>query len=510
MKKALGFIVVLFLASAAMPASSDDTVTKIERVENGLLPSVLLKDGPTWTIGERMQNYHVPGLAVAVIKDFKIEWAKGYGVIEAGTDKPVTTEILFQAASISKPVGAAVALYLVERGQLELDSPVNDKLRSWKIPENEFTKDEKVTLRRILTHTAGLTVSGFRGYDVAGGEKVPTIIDVLDGKKPANSDSVRVDIVPGTRFRYSGGGYTVMQLLVEDVTGKPFHELAGEMIFAPLGMTSSSIEKPLPEELYERISAGHLRDGTVIEGYWFLPSGSTCCGLWTTPVDLAKFAIELQQSLRGESIRILSAGMTGEMLKPHKGENYGLGMGLAGKEGEVYFTHSGGNRGFKCIVIAHKDKGYGAAVMTNSDTGVPLYNEIVRSIANVYGWEGFLPEEYASIEDLIDKARKRKKESPGDQSVSEGSLNRTGYEMISAGDYAAAIAILSLNVELYPKSANCYDSLAEAYMGSGDKEAAVTYYRKALEVLDRYPKENERFSSLRENISKHLEELQKK
>jgi len=507
MKKALGFFVMLLLAST-LSAESNDVDTRIKRVERGLFPSARIKDGPTWTIEERMRNYQVPGLAVAVIHDFKIDWAKGYGVIESGSDNPVTTETLFQAASISKPVGAVVALWLVEHGQLDLDSPVNDRLKSWKIPDNELTKKEKVTLRRILTHTAGLTVQGFRGYDVAGGEEVPTIIEVLDGKKPANSDPVRVDIVPGKRFRYSGGGFTVMQLLIEDMTGRPLHELCVELIFTPLEMTNSSIEKPLPEDLYTKISAGHLGDGAIIEGYWFLPHGSVCCGLWTSPVDLAKFAIELQKSLIGESNKILSVEMTKEMLSPHKGENFGLGMGLAGEDDDIYFTHSGGNQGFRCILIAHRDKGYGAAVMTNSDNGGPLFNEIVRSIAYEYGWDGFLPKEHDSIDDLISSYRKKKKKDPGDRLVAEGNLNRLGYEMMQAGDFAAAIAILSLNVEFNPKSANCYDSLAEAYMLKGEREAAITYYKKTLEILEEYPKENERFQNLKANAAKHLEELQ--
>lgn len=499
----------LVCASAAYAASSD-LEARIEKVEAGLLPSVLIKGGPTWTIEERMANYSVPGLCVAVIHDFAVEWTRGYGVIESGTDAPVTTETLFQAASISKPVGATVALYLVEQGLLDPDEDVNNKLHSWKIPENEFTKKEKVTLRRILSHTAGLTVHGFRGYDVAGGEKVPTILEVLDGKEPANSDPIRVDIVPGTRFRYSGGGYTVMQLLIEDATGRPLYELAEELIFEPLNMTNSSLQKPLPQELSAKVSAGHLRDGTVIEGYWFLPSGSSCCGLWTTPEDLAKFAVELQQSYRGESNNILSTEMTTEMLSPHAGENFGLGMGLTGEGDDVYFTHSGGNVGFRCILIAHRDKGYGAAVMTNSDTGALLFQEILRSIAREYGWEGILPREYESIEAVVESYRNLKKRNQDESKISERSLNTAGYEMMGAGNYAAAIALLSLNVEFYPQSANCYDSLAEAYLKSGDEENAVMYYKKALEILDEYPKANESYQSLRESIPKHLEQIEKR
>jgi len=444
-----------------------------------------------------------------VIDDCRIAWAKGYGVIEKGQSNPVTEQTLFQAASISKPVAATLALHLVEQGLLDLDRNVNEMLQSWKIPENDFTRDEKITLRRILSHTAGLTVHGFRGYDVAGGEKIPTIQEVLDGVEPANSDPVRVDIVPGTKFRYSGGGYTVMQLLIEDTTGRPLFELADEVVFAPLGMTSSTFQKPLPPSLVARTSAGHLEDGSSITGYWFLPSGSICCGLWTTPSDLARFAIELQRSYRGESNKILSAEMTQEMLTQQQGTNFGLGMGLLEEGRDVYFTHSGGNVGFRCILIAHRDKGYGMVVMSNSDNLGSLYHEILRSVAREYGWDGILPHEYESIDDVIASYRKRKQENPADGTVSENSINMAGYEMMWAGDVEAAIALLELNVQLYPQSANCYDSLAEAYGNKGDAQKAIEYYKKALSLLDEHPRANESNQRLRKSIPQKLEQIEK-
>jgi CubicO group peptidase (beta-lactamase class C family) len=503
-------IVVLLMMTALavnVTYASTGIEERIERVENGLVPSVVIKDGPTWTIEERMKQYGVPGLAIAVIDDFEIAWTKGYGVIEAGTDQAVTNETLFQAASISKPLGATLALHLVDKGRIELDRDINEILSSWKIPENEFTQEEKVTLRRILSHTAGLTVHGFRGYDVAGGEKVPTIRQVLDGVEPANSDPIRVDIVPGTRFRYSGGGYTVMQLLIEDVTGRPLFELANEVIFHPLGMVSSSFEKPLPADFAARTSAGHLDDGSSIEGYWFLPNGSTCCGLWTTPADLAKFAIELQRSYRGESNKILSKDITREMLTPQDNANFGLGMGFIGEK-DVLFSHSGGNVGFRCILLAHRDKGYGLTIMSNSDNLGSLYHEILRSAAREYGWGGIVPKEYESIEDVISTYRQRRDENPDDASISEYNINILGYEMMWAGNHDAAVALLSLNAEFYPQSANCYDSLAEAHLASGDRDNALKFYKKALEILDQYPEANTSNQRLRETIPRHLQKLQ--
>jgi CubicO group peptidase (beta-lactamase class C family) len=194
----------LHSAPQTVPAAVE---ARIARVESGLLPPIVVagRPVPPMTLSARMAGLKVPGVSIAVINDGAVEWAKGYGVVEAGTTNPVTSRTLFQAASISKPVAALAALRLVEQGKLALDEDVNAKLTSWKVPENEFTKTEKVTLRRLLSHTAGLTVHGFSGYPA--GTPVPTLVQVLDGAKPANSAAVRVDVVPGTIMRYSGGGF---------------------------------------------------------------------------------------------------------------------------------------------------------------------------------------------------------------------------------------------------------------------------------------------------------------
>jgi CubicO group peptidase (beta-lactamase class C family) len=207
---------------------------RIQAVENGLKPAMYAKGEPiaAMNILDRMKHYNVPGVSVAVIDNGKIEWAKGYGVKETGRNDPVTPETLFQAASISKPVTALGVLRLVDKGILDLDSPVNDKLVSWKVPENEFSEKEKVTLRRLLTHSAGLTVSGFPGY--ATSEQIPTPVQVLNGEKPANTPPVRIDMIPGSQWRYSGGGFVVTQLLVADVSGRPFQEYLKTTVLDPL------------------------------------------------------------------------------------------------------------------------------------------------------------------------------------------------------------------------------------------------------------------------------------
>jgi CubicO group peptidase (beta-lactamase class C family) len=211
-----------------------------------------------------MQHYRVPGVSIAVINEFQIEWIKGYGVLEAGSSEPVTPETLFQTASLAKPIVAVAALHHVERGTLELDHDVNQSLVSWRIPENKFTAKGEVTLRRLLSHNAGVTVEGFRGY--ALGEDVPDHRQILDGEWPANSPPIRVDIVPGTQHRYSGGGYMIVQQLLEDVVDEPFQDIMHNTVLEPWGMTASTFESPLPENLWEIAASGHRADGSVIPG----------------------------------------------------------------------------------------------------------------------------------------------------------------------------------------------------------------------------------------------------
>jgi len=216
-----------------------------EAVQNSLLPSVVVKgSSAAMKLTERMEHYKIPGVSIAVINDGHLDWARGFGVKEAGMNDPVVPATLFQAGSISKPVAAMAALRLVQEGKVDLDANVNERLKTWKIPDNEFTKDKKVTLRELLSHTAGMTVHGFPGYDA--GAPVPTLVDVLNGIKPANTGSIRVDMVPSTKWRYSGGGYTVMQQLLVDLTGKTFPQVAHDNVISRIGLQSSTFEQPVP------------------------------------------------------------------------------------------------------------------------------------------------------------------------------------------------------------------------------------------------------------------------
>jgi CubicO group peptidase (beta-lactamase class C family) len=375
---------------AAEPvAPPDQSRARVTRIENGLLPAVIIKGTPrpAMSIAERMAHYKVPGVSVALINNGAIEWAVGYGVMEAGGSRAVTAETVFQAASISKPVFAMGALSLVETRKLDLDEDVNLKLKSWKVPENEFTKQKKVTLRALLNHSAGTTVHGFRGY--AAYEPVPTLLDVLDGRKPpANSAPVRVDTVPGTKWRYSGGGITIAQLLVMDVSGKPFPQFMKEAVLDKLGMNQSSYEQPLPKDWMPRAAAAHDRNGDVVKGRWHTYPEMAAAGLWTTPSDLARFAIEIQNSRAGKSNKVLSKAMTEEMLKPMLAD-YGLGIETRGKGRSAAFSHGGANEGFRTLMFAYDETGQGAVVMTNGESGSALIDEIMRGIAAEYRWPDY-------------------------------------------------------------------------------------------------------------------------
>ena len=375
---------------AAKSTSVDKTLEqRIERVENGLLPPVVIK-GETplrMRIDERMKFYLTPGVSVAVINEGKVEWARGYGLLRVNGQERVTTNTIFQAASISKTLTALAALQLVEKHKLDLDEDVNVKLVGWKVPENDLIKSERPTLRRVLSHTAGFTVSGFLGY--SADQPLPSLLQILNGEKPANTPPVRIDVIPGSRFRYSGGGYEVLQQLLIDVTKKSYVELM-EPILKKLGMSHSTFKSPSVSE--PDVAAGHLPNGAQLEGGWRLQPELAAAGLWSTPTDLAQLVIEIQKSNEGKSNRILSKEMTQMMLTPQI-ENVGLGVFVDGEGLSRRFNFSGSNVGYKSYAVGYLQSGQGAVVMTNSENGAQLALEILRSISAEYGWPDYRPRE---------------------------------------------------------------------------------------------------------------------
>lgn len=382
---------LIFLASCSPKAQGEDDLLLIETIENSLLPSVLIEgqDAEGFNIHERMKNYNIPGVSIAFMNKGEIVWAKGYGFTTADSTRMVDEHTLFQAASISKPVAAMAALAMVEEGKMDLDENVNLYLRGWQVEENRHTEAEKVSLRRLLSHSAGLTVHGFGGYsqDV----EVPGIVQILNGTEPANSGRIFPDTTPGTIYRYSGGGYTVMQKMLTDISGKEFPELMQESVLSKLGMENSTYQQPLPEEYQGNAASGHLTDGKEIEGQWHSYPEMAAAGLWTTPTDLLKYAREVQFSYAGESNKVLSKEMVHEMLTPQM-NSHGLGPGTGGEGENITFGHGGSNAGFRCQLLAFTLQGQGVAVMTNGDMGGYLMDEILRAFSEVYEWSMYKPE----------------------------------------------------------------------------------------------------------------------
>jgi CubicO group peptidase (beta-lactamase class C family) len=382
---------LLTIAAAAATLAAQNAEERIRRVENGLLPPVVVKGQPLQTLKleDRMRELKVPGVSVAVFANGRIEWTRGWGMADVAEGRRVEPDTRFQAASISKPVAAAAALALVTLGQMSLDEDINKYLTSWKLPANEFTAKGKVTLAHLLSHTGGLTVSGFRGY--AADEDVPTLVQLLDGAKPANSAAIRVDIPVGSRWRYSGGGYSIVQLAIQNITKKPFADALRELVLEPVGMARSTFVQPLPAALRQKAATGYKSSGEPIAGRWHTYPEQAAAGLWTTPEDLARFAIAVQQMAAGTSAQpILSHAIAAQMLKARM-DDYGLGVGVTGVGPAAQFGHGGSNAGFRCQLIAFKDRASGVVVMTNSDRGGAIVQEIVRGVAREYGWPGMAP-----------------------------------------------------------------------------------------------------------------------
>ncbi len=377
------FLLTLWgVPSYALSQNPTDELIKI--IENAQHPDRQGLD--SYTLDELMDRFGVPGVSIAVIKDFKIHWAKAYGIADVETGTEVNTETLFQAASISKPVNAMAVLKAAQDGRFSMDDDINTILESWELPESPFTKNQSVTPRMLASHTSGLGDGfGFPGYDPS--DPRPTTIQILNGDDPSNVGPVLLARPPMTAFHYSGGGVTILQLALTDVIGRSYPEILQEYVLGPAGMTQSTFEQPLSPERDKNAARAHDGQGQAMGVKWHVYPEQAAAGLWTTPTDLAKFAIEVQKSLRGEANNVLSPTMIKEMLSPVGVGDYAVGFSVT-KEGQGwYFSHGGGNWGFRCLLVAHKVKGYGFALMTNAQNGGIIMNELKQRIERAYGYD---------------------------------------------------------------------------------------------------------------------------
>lgn len=384
------FLLSAVAASAAAAGSPDEQAAAVEKT---LLPTLVVEGVAPWTLAERMRHYHVPGVSIAVIQGGRIAWARGYGVQDVTSQTPVTAKTLFQAASLSKMVTAVAALRLSDQGKLLLGAPVNSLLKSWKLPDGPYASG--VTVERILNHTAGLNVPGFQGY--APGAALPTLVETLNGKPPANNRPVRPDLEPGTAFSYSGGGYEILQQVLMDVTDQPFTSLMQDTLLKPAGMQDSFFQQPLSAELSSRAASGYDADGVPLPGKWRVYPELAAAGLWTTPSDLARLAIAVQKSHAGASGALLSRATASRMLTTatfgEGGLSVGNGLGVnvdqraKGTFSQISLEQVTGLDGYRALLVASTDGDYGVVVMANSDAGGRLADEIVRAAAAVYGWK---------------------------------------------------------------------------------------------------------------------------
>jgi CubicO group peptidase (beta-lactamase class C family) len=353
-------ILSIFLAAAMHGAEFDQRIARIEQAAK---------------VRERMRESRIPAVSIAVVESGKLAGATAFGTANVDT--------VFQAASISKPVAAMAALHMSQNGNFTLDEDVNGKLKSWKLPENELTRSKKVTLRGLLSHSAGLTVHGFPGY--ANGATLPSLVQIFEGNGPANTKPIRVDLEPGSKWRYSGGGYTLVQQMMMDRMGWPFPQIMERMVLSRAGMKRSSYEQPPGRALAANAATAHKTDGAPIEGRWRVYPEMAAAGLWTTPADLAHWAIELREAYYGRSNKILERTTAREMLTRQK-ENWGLGPQLGGKDETFRFQHGGSNAGFRAVLVMLVASGQGAVIMTNSDNGGKVFQPLLAAVAAEYGW----------------------------------------------------------------------------------------------------------------------------
>jgi len=348
-----------------------------------------------------MKENQIPGVSIAVIRDYKIDWVMGFGLRNIRTEDPITDTTLFQAGSISKAVTAAAVLKAVEDGKLNLDTNVNNFLDTWKLPENPYIPNEFVTIRQLLSHSGGTNVSGFLGY--SKGQSLPGLSDILNVTSKSNSEAIRITSTPGEIFQYSGGGYVILQKTLMDVYHQPFQNIMEKLVLDPLSMTNSTFSQPLPDSKLGQIAAPYQPDYLSVPGGPHTYIAQAAAGLWTTPFDLAKFLISIQSALSGSPYQILSPESAKLMVEPEM-DHVGLGFYVnVNKYGEPtrkgrYFMQRGQNEGYRAILIARTSGGFGAIIMTNMSPDGNLVMEgkiknnwqfidnIVKHIADMEDW----------------------------------------------------------------------------------------------------------------------------
>lgn len=342
------------------------------------------ESGGHLSLADRMGRWKVPGISVAVIDNCDIVDRHGFGLTRKD-GAGVRSDTLFQAASVTKPVAAFAALRLVDRGLLSLDSDVNAELQSWKIPASPLLDGHPITLRGILSHSAGLVPGGYGGY--SRGDPMPTLIQTLDGVPPARPKPVRVEYAPGSEWRYSGGGYLIAQILMAEKMDKSFEEIINSEVAVPAGMTRSGFSEPSGSV---SVASGHVADGSMVPGGWHVYPELAAASLWSTATDLANFGLTVLEAVREAPDATLSPALASQMANAHVGPR-SLGFVVGGEGKARHFGHDGANEGYNSSLILYPETCQGAAIMANSDNAKPLIAELLRSIADHYHWPDTMP-----------------------------------------------------------------------------------------------------------------------
>ncbi len=377
------------------------TEDRVGRIEDGIIPIDLTGEGdataqePTH-ITNRMSVLNVPGVSIALIRNSGVVWSRGYGTTEAGSGMPVTCDTLFRIQSMTKTLTAVATLRLVEAGNLDLDTDVNEYLTSWAVPDSEFTVEQKVTLRRLLNHTSGLPETKHFRRDAS--VPPPSLQQVLDGEPPAYNEAARVRAVPGTSHQYANLGYILIQQILEDVTSKPYASLLNDLVLEPLGMKNTTLAPDLGSE---HVAFGHSELG--------VPGAHRSCTLaqahgelFSTAGDLARLAVELLRGARGLPGILLESETVRMMLRPDPeldpatifgiADGQGLGLFLMGRGDDATFLCLGGGEGFLSAIVAKPHSDTAFVLLCNGANGWPLAIEVLNAIATEYGIEwGFKP-----------------------------------------------------------------------------------------------------------------------
>ena len=321
-------------------------------------------------VPEWQAEFGIPGVAVGLLVEGRAGWLRGFGDADREAGVPVDPErTVFQAASISKSLVAWSVLALDRRGALDLDRPIEDYLTRWQFPFSQYDS-RGVTARRLLSHTAGTTVHGYPGF--APGTPLPTLEESLAGGGRGRG-LVRIEREPGTRWQYSGGGFTVLQLAIEEVTGRGFSAVLDEDVLGPLGMGDSSFDwRP---DLRPRTAVAYGEDGEAVPNFLF--TAKAAGGLYTTLADLMRL---MEATVAADPTNpVLGPDAVAEMLEePPIAVDYGLGhMILTLKSGERVMGHAGINQGWRSFWVVHPPTGAGIAVLSNSDHDEDLPSRLV-------------------------------------------------------------------------------------------------------------------------------------